>query len=48
MSDEFDARCKEIVSAALAAWVGSLDEGIGLSVPNSTATPRQNARCRTP
>jgi uncharacterized membrane protein len=22
MSDEFDARCKQIVSVALAAWVG--------------------------
>jgi hypothetical protein len=31
MSDEFDARCKQIVSVALAAWVGSLDEGIGVS-----------------
>jgi hypothetical protein len=30
MSDEYDARCKQIVSVALAAWVGSLDEGIGL------------------
>jgi hypothetical protein len=30
MSDEYEARCKQIVSIALAAWVGSLDEGIGL------------------
>jgi hypothetical protein len=47
MSDDYDARSKQIVSMALAAWVGDLDETIGLGDAELDPRYRQSAaRCR--
>ena len=45
MSDDHDERSKRIVSMALAAWVGNLDETIGLG--SAELDPRYQTKRRT-
>lgn len=47
MSEDYEARSKRIVSTALAAWVGDLDETIGLGDAElDPATGQSAAWCR--